>query len=57
MIDAVAEGFDVELHDPVRTAIHGLPQLLTGCGFEARLAYMGHVLWQGNGGAHRHHAG
>ena len=30
MIDSVVEGFDVQLHDPVRTAIHGLPQLLTG---------------------------
>ena len=30
MVNSVVEGFDVELHDPVRTAVHSVPQLLTG---------------------------
>jgi hypothetical protein len=29
MVDAVIEGFDVKLHDPVRTAIYTLTQLLS----------------------------
>jgi len=30
VVDSVVERFDVQFHDPVRTAIHTLSQLLTG---------------------------
>jgi hypothetical protein len=29
VVDSVVERFDVQLHDPIRTAVHTLSQLLT----------------------------